>query len=107
MLFKALAVIFCVTIMPNSSFAEVVTKKITTWSMCASNLEELVDKKYKEALLFSGVFSGYKHILRFFGNTETGSWTFVAVDIEGLSCLLYHGDGLTPNLSGRQHAENN
>lgn len=90
----------------TSSFAKQfnITIPITCTENSAAGKDRL-SKKYGETILVTGIFSKGKHVLHFFANAETGSWSFVSLNMDGIYCLIYSGDGLTYPLKEKQDAE--
>jgi hypothetical protein len=89
---KILAIACVAAIVPTSSLAE----RINTTISIDCNKELDLYETYGEIVLLTGVFGDSKHTLHFFVNVETGSWSFVSLNMAGIYCLLYYGDGLKP-----------
>lgn len=65
-------------------------------TMDKTAMGKTLEQKWREGLLLVGVFSGGKHLMQFFANKQTGTWSIVRVDQAGEHCLISSGDGLTP-----------
>ena len=82
------------TLWNKTNAAEPTSRIVCTMDKTA--MGKALEQKWREDLLLIGVFSGGKHLMQFFANKQTGTWSIVRVDQAGEHCLISSGDGLTP-----------
>lgn len=59
-------------------------------------IETNIKLSHGEQLMFKGVFADSQHLLHFFVNKITGTWSIIGVGLKGEHCLIFYGDGLVP-----------
>lgn len=90
--------LFLITSLANAQ--ELRAVRIENVSCISSPIvKDVLYKKAGEKLHFIGVFHNNKTLLNFFVNYDTDTWSFVAVNMDGTSCLFFYGDGFRLNLS--------
>lgn len=61
-------------------------------SQCAPHVDVVAGlaKGYGESLVATGMIDN-RHIMQTFANLEKGTWTIIAVDVDGIACLVMSG----------------
>ncbi len=85
-----------ILIPPKPAHSEPVTYTSTIQCNKYEFLNKTLVQEYGENIILIGVSSDNQSLLHFFGNINTGTWSFVIKTVNGVGCILFAGDGLSP-----------